>query len=193
MANFPTVDEVTAIRVALGNRTSDEIFQSFREDEEVVEQRTEDVTPTAAATFRADGCFTSAHEALAFLSAGNATATLVSKTSGARFTYKVRKPEDGDGTFLFVSVLNGPDNWQNYAYFGYIRRGVFFHGRAKAKVIETAPSVKAFAWAWGHLSRGDLPETLEVWHEGKCGRCGRKLTVPTSIASGFGPECAGRV
>jgi hypothetical protein len=29
-----------------------------------------------------------------------------------------------------------------------------------------------------------------VWHEGRCGRCGRKLTVPESIESGFGPECA---
>jgi len=28
-----------------------------------------------------------------------------------------------------------------------------------------------------------------VFHEGACGRCGRTLTVPESIASGFGPEC----
>lgn len=30
---------------------------------------------------------------------------------------------------------------------------------------------------------------VEIWHEGKCGRCGRQLTVPESIESGFGPEC----
>jgi hypothetical protein len=28
-----------------------------------------------------------------------------------------------------------------------------------------------------------------VWHEGSCARCGKKLTVPESIESGFGPEC----
>ena len=27
------------------------------------------------------------------------------------------------------------------------------------------------------------------WHEGRCGRCGRKLTVPESIEAGYGPEC----
>ena len=34
---------------------------------------------------------------------------------------------------------------------------------------------------------------LEVWHEGRCGRCNRALTVPESIASGIGPECAKHV
>lgn len=28
--------------------------------------------------------------------------------------------------------------------------------------------------------------------EGRCARCGRKLTVPASIANFMGPECAGR-
>jgi hypothetical protein len=33
---------------------------------------------------------------------------------------------------------------------------------------------------------------LEVWHEGRCGACGRRLTVPESIERGLGPECYGR-
>jgi len=33
---------------------------------------------------------------------------------------------------------------------------------------------------------------LEIWHEGRCGRCNRKLTVPASIALGIGPECGQR-
>jgi len=27
----------------------------------------------------------------------------------------------------------------------------------------------------------------------RCGRCGRVLTVPESVESGFGPECIGRL
>lgn len=138
--------------------------------------------------------FADAATARAYMLAGNATVTFVSKATEARFTFKVRKPKEGDtGQFLFVSVLKGPDNWANYAYFGYIRRGVFFHGNGKAKVAESAPSVKAFAWTWRQLAQGTLPDTLEVWHEGSCGRCGRKLTVPSSIAQGFGPECVQRL
>ena len=56
-------------------------------------------------------------------------------------------------------------------------------------------SFQAFAWFLASLSRPgtELPEQLEFWHAGRCGRCGRRLTVPASIASGFGPECAGRI
>ena len=31
---------------------------------------------------------------------------------------------------------------------------------------------------------------FEFRHEGRCGRCGRALTVPESIDTGFGPHCA---
>lgn len=155
---------------------------------------------TVESSFRCDGQFETAADASAFILAGNATVTLVSKKTGLRFTYKVGAPKDRDtgkvdlaSDFRFVSVLNGPDNWQNYAYFGYIRRGVFFHGGAKARVGTEAPSAKAWAYSWGHIAAGMIPASLEVWHEGKCGRCGRKLTVPESIRSGFGPECQGKI
>jgi len=71
---------------------------------------------------------------------------------------------------------------------------VFFHGGQKARVGKDAPSVKAFDWFWRHMAQGDDVSTLvEVHHEGRCGRCGRALTVPESIKSGFGPECIGKV
>lgn len=44
---------------------------------------------------------------------------------------------------------------------------------------------------FGKTAGQDLPE-CEVWHEGRCGRCGRKLTVPESIETGIGPDCAKR-
>lgn len=178
--------------------TLDDVFAGLDQDPR------EDVTPTTDNPFRADGCFEDAQSAMAFMMAAMAgkaaTVTFVSKATQARFTYKISRPQPRDGEqedlgngMRFVSVLNGPDNWSNYQYFGYIRRGVFFHGRAKAKVGENAPSVKAFDWAWRQLAQGNMPSSLEVWHEGKCGRCGRKLTVPSSIRSGFGPECEGKV
>ena len=99
-----------------------------------------EVPPASAevADFQADGCFTSAKAARDFFLAGNATGTLVSKRTGARFTFKVRKPDDGDGQFFFVSVLNGPDNWQNYAYIGYVRRKI---DNVEPKLIHTIRGV----------------------------------------------------
>lgn len=141
-----------------------------------------------------------AEEARRFIMAGKATITFVSKTTGTRFTYKVQAPFKDDSNALdlnsqmrFVKVLTGQDNENSYSYLGYIRRSqagdVFFHGNAKAKIGRDAPSVKAFDWAWRMLTQDKLPDVLEIWHEGHCGRCGRPLTVPDSIASGYGPEC----
>lgn len=137
------------------------------------------------------GRFASAADALQFINGGNATVTLQSKKTGARFTYRIRASKDG--AVHFVSLLNGPDNETAYAYFGYIRRGYFNHGGTKARVSADASSAKAFAWAYRSFAQGVIPDSLEVWHEGRCGRCGRKLTVPSSIASGFGPECEGKI
>ena len=127
-----------------------------------------------------------------FALAGNARFTLVSKKTSTRFTFKVRASED-NATMFFVSVLTGPDNWSNYSYLGFIRRGVYFHGGQKAKVGADAPSAKAFDWFWRHAANSGVPDTVEVFHAGSCGKCGRVLTVPESIKSGFGPECIGKL
>lgn len=133
-----------------------------------------------------------------FILAGNATFTAKSQRTGQRFTYKVKqadKREESETPLYFVSVLNGPDNWTNYQFFGTIKESTigktFSFSSRSAKVGEDTPSVKGFKWLWKNVEQ--LPDFMEIWHEGKCGRCGRKLTVPESIASGFGPECIGKV
>jgi hypothetical protein len=134
--------------------------------------------------------FETAAEAKAFILAGNATFTIVSKKTQARFTYRVRKPKDADD-ISFVQIMNGSDNESSFAYVGFIRNGIFTHGGRKARAKVDAPSVMAFGWTFISLMRDShLPTTVEIWHEGRCGRCNRKLTVPSSIRSGLGPECA---
>lgn len=125
-----------------------------------------------------------------YMRAGKATVTVKSTKTGARFTFRVRAAPNG--AVHFVDVLNGADNESSYAYLGCLRRDMYQHGR-KSKVGDTAASVVAFKWVWQQLARGRMPSTLEIWHEGVCGRCGRKLTVPESVAAGLGPECAGKV
>lgn len=125
-------------------------------------------------------------DALKLMTAGKAILTFRSKVTGNRFTYKIEKAKKSDNLF-FCSVLNGPDNYSNYRFFGFIRDWQF-HQSSKAKVSADAPSVKAFTYTYNHLVRRDLTQ-VEIFHEGKCCRCGRKLTVPESIQSGIGPEC----
>jgi len=147
-----------------------------------------------------NGMFETASDAARYIRAGKATITLVSMKSGKRFTYKITAAKDQETgkitDTLFVGLLTGADNNTSYSYMGRISRDVFWAGRKVPKpsdVSKDAPSTVAFSWAWRQLLQGKLPEQLEVWHEGSCGRCGRKLTVPESIKSGFGPECINKI
>ena len=122
---------------------------------------------------------------LQFIKAGKAIFTVSNTNTGNRFSFKVKKC--GEKELWFVSVLNGPDNWTNYRYIGSIFDKDF---RLTKKSISTdAPSFKAFSWLNQVLNTRDLPEFVKIHHEGRCGRCGRRLTVPESVESGFGPEC----
>lgn len=122
----------------------------------------------------------------AFVLAGNARFTVKNPQTGNRFTYRVRKHPRSD--VWFVSVLTGANNESDYRYAGIIdERGQF---RITAKSIN-GMSTQAFAWLWWRTQADLKIAPVEVWHEGRCGRCGRALTVPESIASGIGPVCEG--
>ena len=145
------------------------------------------------------GRLESAESALRFALAGKATLTLQSVKSGTRFTYRLNRKESDDDSkppIVFVSLLSGADNESDYQYLGHIfldGRDLYQVGR-KSRVGAEASSQVAFKWTWEQLRhRGKLPESLEIWHEGRCGRCNRTLTVPESVASGFGPECVTRI
>jgi len=133
-----------------------------------------------------------------FALAGNAVFTVVSKRTGTRFTYRVRKPRaEGAKNPYFVQLLNGPDNTNSYAYFGIMfGKGAdtdfasYRYGGAKAKVSQTAPSVQGLEWLFSNIMNEKVLERVEIWHQGKCGKCRKALTVPESIASGLGPVCA---
>lgn len=120
---------------------------------------------------------------------------------------------------IFASVLTGSDNESEraYTYLGTVwgdaadRR--YVHGK-KSRIGQDAPSALASAWIVERFAEleailiagpaaedaGDkLADSLrllgcvELWHEGRCGRCAHRLTVPASIETGLGPVCAERM
>jgi hypothetical protein len=128
----------------------------------------------------------------AFILAGRAVFTVRSRRTGERRTFKVAQKEGAEG-FYFVSLLNGPDNTSDYRYLG-----AMFTGRENGKLgwklnrQGWAPEAgAAFGWVVKVLNGQTDASQAEFWHEGRCGRCGRALTTPESIASGIGPVCAG--
>lgn len=130
-----------------------------------------------------------------FFLAGNARVTLVSVKTGTRFTYRIRRPDGEDPKRPhFVALLRGPDNEADFTYMGAIfLDGHFGLSRRPHSPGPNAPSMRAFDYVWSRYLRNYQmpPPGVEVWHEGRCGRCGRALTVPESVARGLGPDCAG--
>lgn len=135
----------------------------------------------------------------AFIAGGNAKFTLVSQRTGARYTYKVARAKD-TGTVFFVSVLAGPDNEADYVYAGIIPADKMLSADSiivtkKSGYVRNSAPIVAIDFLLRNLNPLALPgeelrEGIEFWHEGCCCRCGRTLTVPSSIAAGIGPECA---
>jgi len=126
-------------------------------------------------------------QALEFIKGGNATTTFVGQTS--RYTYKVRKAEDSD--LYFVSLLVGANNESDYLYIGCINEQRGFFQTAKSNHKGLAPAL-AFGFIYARLLNGVIDERTQIWHEGRCCKCNRKLTTPESIERGMGAECYGR-
>lgn len=123
----------------------------------------------------------------AFVKAGDAAFTVENEDTGNRLMFRVQKHQEKE--LWFVKVLCGPDHEADYAYIGCLF-GHDFRRTAKSRVSEDTPSFRALGWLAQYLqSEHELPECVHVYHEGRCGRCGRRLTVPASIEAGFGPEC----
>ena len=131
-----------------------------------------------------------------FMLAGNATITVENPTTGNRYTYRIQEPRN-KGHFRddvrFVSVLTGQNNEGDYTFVGsiFLSTGQF-RWSAKSRVGQDATSVRAFGWVWGRVFSVCNWAPVVIRHEGRCGRCGRKLTTVESIESGLGPVCAGR-
>ncbi|HVO30501.1 MAG TPA: DUF6011 domain-containing protein [bacterium] len=149
--------------------------------------------------------FQDAGAAARFALAGDAVLTLRSLRTGTRYTYRVRLADGANPDSLFrtalsaerrwfVSLLVGPENTRDYAYLGTVSGEVpVFRLTRKSKMSFESGPARAARFFFECLARGAFPPGLEVWHEGRCGRCGRLLTVPESVEAGIGPDCAGRM
>jgi len=128
-----------------------------------------------------------------FVKAGRAKFTVKDLISGKRFTFKVNKHHEKESDLYFVSVLTGTNNDRDYTYLGLLDDNGFRETHRTKVLWRNRKPGDAFDWFYRLstylTSDKELPPNVEIYHAGCCGRCGKTLTVPSSIASGFGPEC----
>lgn len=118
-----------------------------------------------------------------FLLSGLSTFTFLNTKTGNNFRYKISISDDGK--LFFVSALID----EKYSYLGTINKNLKYTYGVKSKISKDQQTSKVFLWVIERIFNNTLPDYIEVWHEGKCGKCGRKLTTPKSIDNGIGPEC----
>lgn len=127
-----------------------------------------------------------------FLLGGRAVLTI--KTLERHYTYQILKKsfEQQERTFYFVYHLTGPDNRDDYKYLGRLdlKTGKLIL-TARSRLPEDSGAVRAVNQTIPRIWAGNsLPPGYEIFHAGKCGRCGLPLTRPESIVRGLGPVCA---
>ncbi len=140
----------------------------------------------------------------------------VQSTTGVHHTYRIRTDKDLGRR---VSLLVGPDNESSWASFAVIHSRIYSTHVGHAIVLlpaccmpTTSPPEQRREWFEGSfVGRGlvsqwqrhaatladlDSPDGVlrvrgfRVMAATLCRRCNRTLTVPASIESGIGPDCA---
>lgn len=125
-----------------------------------------------------------------FVLAGRALFTVANAT-GKHYTYKVTRSKDAANPRWWAKLLTGPDNTADYTYIGEVLPEGTFRLTRASKMKNDSEPVTVLSWALKMIWRGrQLPSGYAIHHEGRCCRCGRVLTVPSSVESGIGPECA---
>ncbi len=126
----------------------------------------------------------------------NGIYTIHSGQTGEHRTFRVStqndKAEFAPGKRI-VGLLTGPDNESDYTGFGFIDDNGIHVWRSKqgeglweqyAEMLWSLALDAAFSeWA---------AKDYRLMMEGRCIRCNRVLTEPTSITTGIGPICASR-
>jgi hypothetical protein len=129
-----------------------------------------------------------------FLLAGKATFTIQNVATEARITFRVvlnKRRKDRVIHMVWANLLGDGD--KNWVFLGHIYHGnKFYWSETKSPELQDSPGVKTIAWLVKQQNNMAAFPQYAIYHEGRCCFCGRPLTVPASILSGRGPECARR-
>jgi len=135
-----------------------------------------------------------------FILAGKAMVTIENRQKGTHKTLSFMKSTHGDIWFTSIrgdkdkeTRLPGFETKKNWLYCGILvvdKGRVVFKLTEKSKIPRQSETWRAIDWLVRNIDcLGQYQGKVAFYHEGRCGRCGRELSDPTSIKLGIGPEC----
>jgi len=123
-----------------------------------------------------------------FILAGNSYFTVVNEKTKNKLTFHVIRPKEKGPWFVWSTNKKG-----KYCFLGTIFLGntklEYKFGWKKGRFTKDSIVNKSFEYLWKKMLSNSLSKSIIFYHEGKCGRCSKRLTDPKSIMRGFGPHC----
>jgi hypothetical protein len=111
--------------------------------------------------------------------------TIRSKKSGKDYTFKVSQVPFKDNNYIHIKVET---EYLNFKYMGWYRDGKIINKKLE---VDT-PASQAVSWFLRQMFSNNfdnLNQSVDIFHLGKCLKCGKTLTDSNSIEVGFGPVC----
>lgn len=131
-----------------------------------------------------------------FMLAGKSKFTMLGVSN--RFTYYIMAPKNKgvkSQTHRFVKVMD-TSRGNDFTYIGFLKlvdgrwQYIFAQPNVKRPSFNIdSLEVRAFRYVFDRGVNGIYDDRIQVWHEGKCACCGRPLTTPESLVTGWGPVC----
>lgn len=117
--------------------------------------------------------------------------SLKNEETGNHRTFRIKKQGNDEWMpgGILLGYLSDSDNNNSYTNFAFINKFWVncwkkYQGTATEKLGKLVEQV---------ILQQKPNEKLEIVPAGRCYRCGRQLTVPSSVHRGLGPECASKV
>lgn len=122
--------------------------------------------------------------------------TIKSGQTGDHRTFRIRtQPEDADFApgKRIVGLLTGPDNEVSYTGFAFIDDdGIFVWSKKRGEGLWATYAEMLWSLALDGEKSPWTKKGYSLMVEGRCIKCNRLLTEPSSLETGVGPVCAGR-
>ena len=135
--------------------------------------------------------------ALKFILAGKCEFILHSTKTGDDFKYELVKKESKDNKdkfIYFLSILHGSEKtYAGVVWFDDKIQEFKFSTGKSGKIQPTELNIRSLLFVLNKLVREQEVQYLIIYHVGKCGKCGKKLTTPESILTGLGPTCSNKI
>lgn len=136
------------------------------------------------------------NKALQFILAGKCEFILHSTKTNEDFKFEMTKQQtkENENKFIyFLNTLHGYDKtYAGVIWFNDKTQEFQFSQGKKGQVASKELNIRSLIFVLNKLLKNETVQYLDVFHTGRCGKCGKKLTTPESILTGLGPTCSKR-